>query len=457
MFIAKLRQTAASRPRAGWAVCCVVGAALCAVAGCGQRNLAVISLTDVPSSATAITAYYRLDGGEWKSIVPQRGLQQFGLELPKDRSATLETQVFGYNNRVPCSLGSATGGTELDGGSIRELALSFGATTNRCTTTAEPADFPRGKLAVWANSATDIWIAGVGGKIVHWDGSAYTKIPLPQQLAAAPPDWNAIWSNGIDVWIVGSKSAVVRFERGTLSVVPLLTPIVGPTDWRAIALANTATGGLVLAGSNRIVGLTGPTVQGVGQFAFNCGAVTPAGDLNSVGCGMIGSAFFCVFVTDGGGIAALQQSPICRNIKSPTTKSLLGVYVGVNLSEQAFDVRIVGKGGFALRGLAPVLSGADPNFLAAGTDYSSFIPQSARVDLNQVGGSGLDELWIAGQGGVLLRWPNTPSTVPPSAPFAQTMTGTASDLSSLSGFGSNLFFGGSSTSLGYLGPLFTPN
>lgn len=456
MSIAKPEQTAAAGgPRARWA--CLLGAAALAVTSCGQRNLAVISLADVPSGATAITAYYRLDGGEWKSVVPQRGLQQFGIELPKDRSAKLETQVFSYNNHVPCSLGSASGAADLDGGSIRELALNMGATTSRCTTAAEPADFPRGKLAVWANTASDIWIAGAGGKILHWDGSAYANVPLPPQLVASPPDWNAIWSNGIDVWIVGSKSAVVRYERGALSYVPLLTPIVGPTDWRAIDLASMATGGLVLVGSNRTIGLTGATVKGVGQYALNCGAVTPPGDLTSVGCGVIGSEFLCILVTDGGGIAALQQSPICRNIKSPTTKALLDVYVGVNLSESAFDVRIVGKGGYALRGLAQVVTGMDPNFTAAGTDYSAFIPQSTPVDLTQVGGSGIDDLWIAGQGGVLMRWPNTPSTMPPTAKFALTPTGTTADLSSLSSFGGNLFFGGSATTLGYLGPLFTPN
>lgn len=458
MSIAKPEQTAAAgEPRARGAWGFLLSAAVLATTSCGQRNLAVISLSDVPSSATAITAYYRLDGGEWKSVVPQRGLQQFGIELPKDRSAKLETQVFGYNNRVPCSLGSASGSADLDGGSIRELSLSMAATTSRCTTVAEPADFPRGKLAVWANTASDIWIAGPGGKIVHWDGSAYAKVPLPQELAAKPPDWNAIWSSGTDVWIVGSNSAVVRYERGALSVVPLLTPIIGPTDWRAIDLASMATGGLVLVGSNRTIGLTGPSVKGVGQFAFNCGGVTPPGDLTSVGCGIIGSEYLCIMVTDGGGIAALQQSPICRNIKSPTTKSLLDVYVGVNLNEQAFDVRIVGKGGYALRGLAQVVTGMDPNFTAAGTDYSTFIPQSARVDLNQIGGSGLDDLWIAGQGGVLMRWPNTPSTMLPTGPFALTTTGSTADLSSLSGFGGNLFFGGSATTLGYLGPLFTPN
>ncbi|HRI48877.1 MAG TPA: hypothetical protein PLW65_01740 [Pseudomonadota bacterium] len=127
-----LRQTAApGGPRARWAWGCLLGASLVAGAGCDQRNLAVITLSGVPGSAMATTAYYRLDGAEWKSLVPQRGLQQFGIELPKGRSAKLETQIFTYANRIPCSLGNAAGVAELDGGSIRELSLDVTATTGK--------------------------------------------------------------------------------------------------------------------------------------------------------------------------------------------------------------------------------------------------------------------------------------------------------------------------------------
>lgn len=459
MSIAKPKvAAAAARPPVRWARGCLLGAAVLATTSCGQRNLAVISLTDVPSSATAITAYYQLDGSDWKSVVPKHDLQQFGIELPAGRSAVLKTQIFSYANNIPCSLGSTAGDTELDGGSIRELTLSLTRTTQRCTAATEPADFPRGKLAVWANSATDVWIAGVGGKIVHWDGATYTRLPLPDALTKTPPDWNAIWSNGTDVWIAGSSSAVVRYNRGTLSVVPILPPGNGPTDWRAIALANPTTGAIVLAGSNRTIGLTGATVQGVGEYSFNCGAVTPPGDLTAVGCAALGSAFKCVFVTDGGGIAALGDGmPICRNLTSPTKQPLHGVYVGVDLGAQAFDFRIVGSNGYALRSQASIVNMTDPNFMMAGADYSLLIPQNARVTLYQIGGSGLDDLWITGQGGVLLRWPNTPFSTPPKDFFPKTTTGTTADLSSVSGFGSNLFFGGSNTTLGYIGPLFIPN
>jgi hypothetical protein len=136
-------------------------------AGCDQRNLAVITLDGLPSSATAVTAYYQLDGTEWKTIVPQRSLQQFGIELPEGRSAAFATQVFSYANRLPCSLGNAAGATDLDGGSIRELELNVTTTTKRCNAAVEPVDFPQGNMVVWANAASDIWLAGTNGKIVH--------------------------------------------------------------------------------------------------------------------------------------------------------------------------------------------------------------------------------------------------------------------------------------------------
>ena len=76
-------------------------------------------------------------------------------------------------------------------------------------------------MVVWANAANDIWLAGTGGKIVHWDGAAYTKVPLPAALLQAPPDWNAILGDGPDIWLAGSKGAVAYWTGGVLSVVPL--------------------------------------------------------------------------------------------------------------------------------------------------------------------------------------------------------------------------------------------
>jgi len=459
MSTAEHRPTAApGGPRTRWAWGCLLAASLVAGAGCDQRNLAVITLDGVPSSAMDITAYYRLDGAEWKSLLPERGLRQFGIELPKGRSARLETRIFSYASSIPCSLGKAGGAADLDGGSIRELTLSVTPTTNRCNAAVEPVDFPPGKMVVWANSADDIWLAGGGGKIVHWDGFAYTKVPLPESLMQAPPSWNAILGDGAEIWFAGTNGAVVIWSNGMLNVVPLLRAM--PTDWLSLAVADDSAGTIVLAGTNRVFGVA-DAFAGIAPLAFNCGAVTPPGELTAIGCPLGGTLARCFLVTDRGGIASLQLNtsgmPLCKNIPSPTTKGLFDVFVGVNPTSQAYDVHLVGQGGVALRATTPILASTDPNFMAPNTDYSSFIPQSARVDLNRVSGTSLDELWIAGRGGVLLRWQNTPAGMPPTAPFAQLPAGTTADLVGLSSFGNNLLFSGASYTLGYIGPLFTPN
>lgn len=462
MSIAKLRQTAALDGRwTRWAWGCWLASACVTLSGCDQRNLAVIALNGIPSGATAITAYYRLDGSTWKSLAPQRSLSQFGIELPKGRRATLETQVFGYSNNLLCSLGNAAGVTDLDGGSIRELTMDVTTTTGRCTAAIEPADFPQGKMVVWANAASDIWVAGSGGKVVHWDGVVWANVPLPAQFAQSPPDWNAILGDGGDIWLAGTNSAVARYTAGELVAVPLIPPVLGPTDWRSMAMADEASGEIVLAGSNRMIGVAGQPFPGVGQLAFKCGTVTPPGDLTAVGCPSGNTAGRCFFLTDQGGIASLQSNaggmPPCKNIASPTTKGLLDVFVGVNVTTLAYDVHIVGRAGAAFRSTTPLGSTTDPNFMAANTDYSSFIPASARVDLNRIYASPNGELWVAGQGGVLMRWQNTPAGMPPVMPFSLSPTGTTANLHGLSAFGSNLFFSGANHTLGYVGSLFTPN
>lgn len=459
MSIAEHRQAAAQGgPRTRWALGCLLAASITATAaagaGCGQRNLAVITLEGQTSSATALTAYYRLNGGEWKTVEPVHSLQQFGLELPKEHSATLETQIFSYAKSMPCILGSAAGSTDLDGSSIRELQLPVTTTTDRCHTTAEPADFPQGKTIVWANAANDIWLAGTGGKVVHWDGSTYTKVPLPADLEGTPPDWLTILGNMDGIWLAGTNGAFVRYANGALTSVKKLSS--GATEWRSMGLLSPQN--ILLAGTNKIIGIAS-AAAGVAQQPFSCG--TP-GELTAVNCPLDGGSGRCFFVTDKGGIASAQinlaGNPQCKNITSPTTKGLLDVFVGVNSSAApVYDVRIVGTAGVALRGTTPISSLNDPSFTAANTDYSSFVPQSARVDLNRISGTSVDELWVVGPGGLLMRWNNTPVGMAPVMPFTLSQSGTTADLFSISEFASNLFFSGANHTLGYLGPMFTAN
>lgn len=66
-------------------------------------------------------------------------------------------------------------------------------------------------LAVWGSSADDAWIVGTGANAMHWDGTAWSPVPLPAGTAAL----NAIWgSSEGDVWAVGDQGRIVRYQDG---------------------------------------------------------------------------------------------------------------------------------------------------------------------------------------------------------------------------------------------------
>jgi hypothetical protein len=169
--------------------------------------------------------------------------------------------------------------------------------------------------------------------------------------------------------------------------------------------------------------------------------------------------FRCMFATDQGGIAAMQSNgggvPACRGITSPTTRALLDTHVGIHPNGPVYDARFVGKGGTAVRVITTLVPANDPGFMATPYDYSPQVPQEARVDLNQVGGDSLDDIWIAGQGGVLLRWPNSLVSMPPPT-FTPSPSGTSEDITELVSFPEGLLLGGSNRLLRYVGPLFKP-
>lgn len=67
--------------------------------------------------------------------------------------------------------------------------------------------------AVWGSGPNDVWIAGSGGTIAHFDGS--TWVPTPSTLRNT---FNAIWGSGPnDVWVVSGNTAIVHstgFDAG---------------------------------------------------------------------------------------------------------------------------------------------------------------------------------------------------------------------------------------------------
>jgi hypothetical protein len=192
-------------------------------------------------------------------------------------------------------------------------------------------------------------------------------------------------------------------------------------------------------------------------------------DLNAVGCFVTATDYRCYFVGKMGRIARYYplchqyigtlctQFTTCYKHPSPTTNELTGVWAAVNPPADRLEVRIVGKGGYALRGVQALSFGFDPNFQTVGQDYSQFLPEVAGADLNALGGTGLDDLFLAGQRGILIQWQDT--NHPPMAnqvPFVKRPLGTTGTLNSLISIRNGVFASGPNRTLVYSGPLFMP-
>ncbi len=112
----------------------------------------------------------------------------------------------------------------------------------RCTTqsrSCEESDFcsvsapigGRSLLAVWGSTKNDVWAAGTGGTIVHFDGTKWDAVESPTKQPIF-----ALWgSSASDVWLASSRAAVFRggaFQAGstasTWTTLPELTPVRNP-------------------------------------------------------------------------------------------------------------------------------------------------------------------------------------------------------------------------------------
>ena len=131
--------------------------------------------------------------------------------------------------------------------------------------------------AVWGSSATDIWFAGDGGTMLHWDGVALG--PIATGNAA---NLTGLWgSSADDVWAVGDHVTLhFNGEGWTAAANPeALTDVwgAGPTD----VYASTANGDVLhrtgFVWQAEETGYTSGAIQGI----HGCGP----GDIWAVGPG----------------------------------------------------------------------------------------------------------------------------------------------------------------------------
>lgn len=76
---------------------------------------------------------------------------------------------------------------------------------------------------IWGSAANDVWAAGSGGTIVHWNGTAWAASPT-----GIPNTFNAIWGSGPqDIYAVSGNQAILHGNGTSWTKVYALDPGTG--------------------------------------------------------------------------------------------------------------------------------------------------------------------------------------------------------------------------------------
>jgi hypothetical protein len=112
--------------------------------------------------------------------------------------------------------GVATGNA-LGQASINAVYKGFTATALLTVSSLSVTPVPTTQTlwGIWGSSASDVWVAGVGGVILHYDGTKWTT---PTALAGST-NVNAVWGSGAnDVWFGGNGGLLIHWNGSTFSM-----------------------------------------------------------------------------------------------------------------------------------------------------------------------------------------------------------------------------------------------
>lgn len=259
----------------------------------------------------------------------------------------------------------------------------------------KPLALPNGDTpdlySVWGSAFNDVWVAGAGGYVAHWNGSTFES-SLTSGVHLGPNDLRAVWGRGggnKDVLAVGAKGTVYRNTGGAVPWVPFTGATAGkdlvgvantggsyflqsvqgqqftfdpPTDVATKDLSGSQfSGNLTCNGmhARRVACNAGvlldPIANGGNWVRDNLGAP----DL--FGVWYTGTEFA---VVGAGGNAGLAIGTGALNVQKVASVDLHGIWV----SEDRVNTFAVGDGGTILRGdiangktFAPMVSGTTKN------------------------------------------------------------------------------------------------
>ncbi|AKU94962.1 Type IV fimbrial biogenesis protein PilY1 [Labilithrix luteola] len=259
-------------------------------------------------------------------------------------------------------------------------------------------------LDVWGSSAQDVWAVGSGGTVIHWDGAAWTRVPIPWKDTL-----RSVGGSGVsDVWIVSSLNVVLHSSGfGTAAgfkLQPLLYP-VDPTNRSGAILSKvwaSGAGNLFVGGDPWI---SAPSVPSDSLWRFRFGASAdqawePVSTFcRTLPCGRVdgiwGTSASDVWVVGENGAVRRSKGPVgdggaeqwSTMETTRTTADLHGIW-----GSSASDVWIVGD------------RGTIRHWSNDASQSWAIVPSSTTRDLRAVWGTGPSDAWAVGDGGTILHW-----------------------------------------------------
>ena len=111
-------------------------------------------------------------------------------------------------------------------GTASGVVLHGDGSTWTVSQVSDAGTFVPSLFGVWGSGSKDVWAVGSGGAIVHWDGSAWSRV-----IGVNAPDLRAIWGSASnDVWAVGgtTSGAVLHWNGSAWTSMQVSAP--GPLN-----------------------------------------------------------------------------------------------------------------------------------------------------------------------------------------------------------------------------------
>ncbi|MBN9163327.1 MAG: hypothetical protein BGO98_41665 [Myxococcales bacterium 68-20] len=286
-----------------------------------------------------------------------------------------------------------------------------GCTTNELT--CAEADFcavPTGVdlryalFGVWGSSDKDVWAVGSAGTVIHWDGTAWTGVPLGRKETMRGVGGRS----ANDVFVVSSLDVVLHsdgFKNGsaTFTAEPTLDPI-DPTNFMGATLTKVwaANTGELFVGGPATAGWSPPNSlwrhhPGADEYSTWEAASTYCAEDPCLSANDIwGTSASDIWVVGQSGGLRRSKGPVGNgggpeqwtNVKTTvTTANLNGIW-----GSSASDVWIVGDGG-TIR-----------HWSNDGTERWEIVPSPTKENLRAVWGTSPTDAWAVGDAGTILHW-----------------------------------------------------